>query len=113
MSLFLFTKKIIKNKKIDVFNYGKHSRDFTFIDDIVHGIYLCAIKGFSKTKKKYFKIFNIASGRPVKLTKFIEIIEKKLRLKAKKNFKLQKGQKLRQLKDKNNSTNLKFISRSC
>ncbi len=92
MSLFLFTKKIINNKKIDVFNYGKHSRDFTFIDDIVHGIYLCAIKGFSKTKKKYFKIFNIASGRPVKLTKFIEIIEKKLRLKAKKNFlKLQKG----------------------
>ena len=40
MSLFLFTKKIINNKKIDVFNYGKHSRDFTFIDDIVHGIYL-------------------------------------------------------------------------
>ena len=92
MSLFLFTKKILMNKKIDVFNYGKHSRDFTFIDDIVYGIYLCAMKGFSKKKKKYFKIFNIASGKPIKLTKFIEIIEKKLKLKASKNFlKLQKG----------------------
>ncbi len=92
MSLFLFTKKILKNKRIDVFNYGKHSRDFTFIDDIVHGIYLCAMKGFSKKKKKYFEIFNIASGKPIKLTKFIEIIEKKLKLKANKNFlKLQKG----------------------
>ena len=42
--------------------------------------------------KKYFKIFNIASGRPIKLTKFIKIIEKKLNLKSNKNFlKLQKG----------------------
>ena len=50
------------------------------------------MKGFSKKKKKYFKIFNIASGKPIKLTKFIEIIEKKLKLKASKNFlKLQKG----------------------
>ena len=93
MSLFLFTKKILANKKIDVFNFGKHSRDFTFIDDIAYGIYLCALKGFSKTKKKsHFKIFNIASGRPIKLTKFINIIEKKLKLKANKNFlQLQKG----------------------
>ena len=92
MSLFLFTKKILNNKKIDVFNYGKHLRDFTFIDDIVKGIYLCATKGFSKTKKKHFKIFNIASGKPIKLTKFIEIIEQKLKLKANKNFlKLQQG----------------------
>ena len=58
MSLFLFTKKILMNKKIDVFNYGKHSRDFTFIDDIVYGIYL--VQGIPK-KEKYFKIFNIAS----------------------------------------------------
>tara|TARA_X000000950_G_C13918884_1_gene662357 strand:+ start:1413 stop:2390 length:978 start_codon:yes stop_codon:yes gene_type:complete len=92
MSLFLFTKKILDNKKINVFNYGKHLRDFTFIDDIVYGIYLCSIKGFSKIKKNHYKIFNIASGRPIKLTKFIEIIEKKLKLKANKNFlKLQKG----------------------
>ena len=48
--------------------------------------------GFSNKKKNYFKIFNIASGRPIKLTKFIKIIEKKLKLKANKNFlKLQKG----------------------
>ncbi len=92
MSLFLFTKKIINNQKIDVFNYGKHFRDFTFIDDVVKGIYLCATKGFSKTKKNHFKIFNIASGNPIKLMNFIGIIEKKLKSKANKNFlKLQKG----------------------
>ncbi len=92
MSLFLFTKKILGKKKIDVFNHGKHFRDFTFIDDVVKGIYLCAIKGFSKIKKNHFKIFNIASGRPIKLTKFIKIIETKLKLKANKKFlKLQKG----------------------
>ncbi len=92
MSLFLFTKKIMNNKKIDVFNYGKHLRDFTFIDDVANGIYLCATKGLSKFKKNHFKIFNIASGRPVKLTKLIKIIEEKLKLKAHKNFlRLQKG----------------------
>jgi Nucleoside-diphosphate-sugar epimerases len=92
MSLFLFTKKILDKKNIDVFNYGKHFRDFTFIDDVVKGIYLCAIKGFSKTKKIHFKIFNIASGKPIKLTKFIKIIETKLKLRANKKFlKLQKG----------------------
>lgn len=92
MSLFLFTKKILNNKKIDVFNYGKHFRDFTFIDDVVKGIYLCSVNGFSKVKKKNYEIFNIASGRPVKLTKLIEIIEDKLKLKGNKNFlKIQKG----------------------
>ncbi len=92
MSLFLFTKKIMNNKKIDVFNYGKHLRDFTFIDDVVNGIYLCATKGLSKFKKDHFKIFNIASGKPVKLTKLIKIIEDKLKLKANKKFlRLQKG----------------------
>ncbi len=92
MSLFLFTKKIMNNKKIDVFNYGKHLRDFTFIDDVVNGIYLCATKGLSKFKKNHFKIFNIASGKPVKLTKLIKIIEDKLKLKANKKFlRLQKG----------------------
>ena len=63
--------------------------EILLIDDIVKGIYLCAIKGFLK-KKGYFKIFNIASGRPIKLTKFIEIIEK-LKLKATKIFKTSKG----------------------
>ena len=38
MALFLFTKKIIENKKIEVFNFGKHVRDFTYIDDVVDGI---------------------------------------------------------------------------
>ena len=92
MSLFLFTNKILKNKKIDVFNNGNHSRDFTFIDDIVYGIYLCATKGFTNEENNHFKIFNIASGKSIKLIKFIEIIEQRLKLKANKNFlTLQKG----------------------
>ena len=40
MALFKFTKNIIKNKKIEIFNHGKHARDFTYIDDIVNGICL-------------------------------------------------------------------------
>ena len=90
--VFIFIhKKILSNKKIDVFNYGKHFRDFTFIDDIVKEFICVQLRDF-QIKKNYFKIFNIASGRPIKLTKFIKIIEKKLKLKANKNFlKLQKG----------------------
>ena len=45
----------MNNKKIDIFNYGKHLRDFTFIDDVVNGIYLCATKGLSKFKKIILK----------------------------------------------------------
>ena len=68
------------------FQSWKTFKDFTFIDDIVGNIYLYSIKGFSKIKKDHYKIFNIASGRPIKLMKFIKIIEKKLKIKANKNF---------------------------
>ncbi len=93
MSFFLFTKKILKNEIIDVFNYGKHVRDFTYIDDIVKGIFLCSKKKLVKSKKNHlFKIVNIASGKPIKLINFISIIEKKLNKKSQKRFKnLQKG----------------------
>ena len=91
-------------QKIDVFNYGKHTRDFTFIDDIVQGIFK-SIKKIPKENKKFnfkkpllskcsepFSIYNIGNGKQVKLMKYISEIEDYLKIKAKKNFiKLQKG----------------------
>ena len=97
MSFFLFTKKILNNEIIDVFNFGKHVRDFTYIDDVVRGIFLCSKKNLKKsTNNQLFKIVNIACGKPVKLINFISIIEKKLNKKSHKRFKnLQKGDVLR------------------
>ncbi len=85
MALFRFTKNIINSKKIEVYNNGNHSRDFTYIDDVVNYVYSLAIKKYKD--KKNFNIFNIGSSKPYKLLKFIEIIEKKLNKKARKVFK--------------------------
>ena len=93
MALFKFTKNILRKKKITVFNKGNHQRDFTYIDDAVNLTLLASdrISHFNK-KKTPFKIFNIGSNSPIKLNKFIKIIEKILKIKArKKMFTLQKG----------------------
>ena len=93
MALFKFTKNILRKKKITVFNKGNHQRDFTYIDDVVNLTLLAAdeIPFFNK-KKTPFKIFNIGSNSPIKLNKFINIIEKILKIKSrKKMFTLQKG----------------------
>jgi len=104
MALFLFTKKIIENKKIEVFNFGKHVRDFTYIDDVVDGI-IKVLKKPPKSNFKWssynpdpstsvapFKILNIGNSNPVHLSKYISCIEKELGKKAKKKFlKLQAG----------------------
>lgn len=99
MSLFKFVKSIIQNKAISVYNYGNHTRDFTYIDDTVRMIYLF-INKFPKKDKKIsenrsiipWRIFNLSSNRPVKLLKFIKKIEKSLNKKAKIKFlPLQKG----------------------
>ena len=99
MSLFDFVKDILNKKKINIYNHGKHSRDFTYIDDIVQGIFLTTKKineTSNATKKNIYTIFNIANGQSIKLINFIKIIEKKLKLNAKKNFKtLQKGDVVR------------------
>ena len=79
MSLFKFVKSIIQNKAISVYNYGNHTRDFTYIDDTVRMIYLF-INKFPKKDKKIsenrsiipWRIFNLSSNRPVKLLKFIK-----------------------------------------
>ncbi|MBC8313011.1 MAG: NAD-dependent epimerase [Candidatus Cloacimonetes bacterium] len=98
MAYFLFTKKICEDKPIDIYNYGKMERDFTYIDDIVEGIRRI-IKRIPKpdknwngkkpnpgTSKAPFKLYNIGNSSPVKLTDFIEVIEKKLGRKVKKNL---------------------------
>jgi UDP-glucuronate 4-epimerase len=87
MALFKFTKNIILNKEIEVFNKGKHFRDFTYIDDIVSGI-IKSIKHIKKNKdnKNYFDIFNLGRGKSVSLKQFIDCIEKVLKKKAKKKY---------------------------
>jgi UDP-glucuronate 4-epimerase len=98
MALFLFTKAILEDKPIKVFNYGKMQRDFTYVDDIVKGI-SGLLNKIPEGNKKWdsnnpdqssspapFKIYNIGNNAPVKLMDFIEAIEKKLGKKAKKNL---------------------------
>ena len=103
MALFKFTRGILNNKKIDVYNNGKMYRDFTYIDDIVNGINLLISKVPStKQLGKYkndslspiapFRILNIGNTKKVLLLDFIKEIEKVLGKKAKKNYMpLQKG----------------------
>ena len=90
MAIYLFTKKIFENKKIKVFNFGNHARDFTYIDDVVNAVYKIITKNTKRTK--LHQIYNIASGKSEKLSKLIAIIENKLKKKAKKEFlPIQKG----------------------
>ncbi len=90
MALFKFTKNIIKNYKIDLFNYGKHIRDFTYIDDVVNALEVLVFKP-SKTEIPY-NIFNIGNGKPEKLLKYLRLIEKNLSKKAKiSNYSIQLG----------------------
>ena len=98
MALFLFTKAILENKPIKVFNHGKMLRDFTYIDDIVEGV--VRVMGHEprpnpdwngahpdpSSSRARYRIYNIGNDRPVQLLEFIEQIEKALNRKAKKEF---------------------------
>ena len=98
MALYLFTKAIVEDKPIDVFNYGNMQRDFTYIDDIVEGVIRVndnppkgnpawsGKKPDPSSSKAPYKIYNIGNNNPVKLMDFIEAIEKKLGKAAKKNM---------------------------
>ncbi len=98
MALFKFTKLILEEKPIDVFNHGKHTRDFTYIDDIVEGVIKTidnsAISNVDwngnqpdpATSKVPWRIYNIGNNKPVKLMYYIEALEKALGKKAKINF---------------------------
>ena len=103
MALFKFTKGVLENKKIDIYNFGKMYRDFTYIDDIVNGIILLINKAPNKKQKnKYkndslssvapFRILNIGNTKKVFLLNFIKQIELVLGKKAIRNYMpLQKG----------------------
>ena len=90
MSLFKFTKLILEKKYIEVYNSGHHVRDFTYIDDITNGISNIILVSLNLIKisnsnlnKSIFTLYNLGNGNPVRLIKFIRIIEKELAIKAK------------------------------
>tara|TARA_B100000886_G_scaffold18337_2_gene11798 strand:+ start:14948 stop:15964 length:1017 start_codon:yes stop_codon:yes gene_type:complete len=92
MAPMIFSKKIFLREPISIFNYGKMSRDFTFIEDIVEGTFLCALKApnsnelINSKHKVPNKIFNIGFGKPIMLNYFIELLEDNLSIKAIKKF---------------------------
>ena len=87
MALFKFTKKIINNEYIEVYNNGEMYRSFTYIDDVTKAM-LKIIANIDKVKgsKVPFKLLNIGSNKSEKLLNFITLIEKNLNKKAKKNI---------------------------
>jgi UDP-glucuronate 4-epimerase len=98
MALFIFTKAILAGQPIDVFNYGKMQRDFTYIDDIIEGVIRVLDKiptpnpNWSAnlpdpaTSNAPYQIYNIGNNQPTELMHFIEVIEDCLGIKAQKNL---------------------------
>ena len=98
MALFKFTKAMLAGEKIPVFNYGKHRRDFTYVDDIVEGIIrvLDSPAKSNPNQDNYsqdsgsssapWRIYNIGNNSPVELLDYIEAIEEALNIKAKKDL---------------------------
>jgi UDP-glucuronate 4-epimerase len=98
MALFLFTKNIIEDKPIDVFNFGKHRRDFTYIDDIVEGV-VRTMDHTAEPNEEWdpanpdpgtsmapYRLYNIGNQQPVELMDYIGAIEKTLGKKAAMNL---------------------------
>ena len=98
MALFLFTRKILAGEAIDVFNYGKHRRDFTYIDDIVEGVIRILDRvpeanpdwsgehPDSASSTAPYALYNIGNNQPVELMHYIEVLEDCLGMKAEKNL---------------------------
>lgn len=93
MAYYAFTKSILEQKTIRIFNRGELWRDFTYIDDIVKSIRLTADKFDAQETENYFsEIFNIGGGQMVKLSRFVEILEELIGKKAVKEYvDMQKG----------------------
>ena len=98
MALFIFTKNIIERKPIKIFNFGNHTRDFTYIDDIVEGI-IRVLKNISTPNPDWnskfpdpsssnapYRIYNIGNNSPIKLTEYISALENSLGIEAIKEF---------------------------
>ena len=87
MALFLFTRKILAGEPIDVFNHGRHTRDFTYVDDIVEGVMrtLDRVPGAdpafdplqpsAASSLAPYRVYNIGNHQPVELARYIEVIE--------------------------------------
>jgi UDP-glucuronate 4-epimerase len=98
MALFLFTRNILEGKPIDVYNYGKCSRDFTYIDDIVEGVIRVTDRvpapnpawngdrPDSASSLAPYRLYNIGNNNPVELERFIEVLEQSLGKKAQRNL---------------------------
>jgi len=98
MALFMFTRNILEGKPIDVFNYGKHRRDFTYVDDIVEGVIRVLDRvpaanpdwsgdsPDSATSYAPYQLYNIGNNQPVELMHYIEVLEDCLGKKAEKNL---------------------------
>jgi UDP-glucuronate 4-epimerase len=80
MALYKFSQAILNNQPIELYNQGKHSRDFTYIDDIVSGIIA------SIDRCHGYEIFNLGNNRPIELEKFVSLIEKNLGVEAVKKY---------------------------
>ncbi len=98
MALFLFTKNILAGKPIDVFNYGNHRRDFTYIDDIVEGV-IRTLDHLPEKNESWdsdapdsassfapYRLYNIGNNEPVELSHYIEVLENCLGKKAERNL---------------------------
>ncbi|MDB4037943.1 NAD-dependent epimerase [Candidatus Thioglobus sp.] len=98
MALFKFTKAILEGEKIQVYNFGKHRRDFTYVDDIINGIILVLDRPAKPnqflnesdlnagTSNAPWRIYNIGNNSPVELLDYIEAIEESLNIKARKEL---------------------------
>lgn len=98
MALFKFTRNILAGEPIDVFNYGHHTRDFTYIDDIVEGIVRVLDRPAQpdpnwsgddpdpQSSTAPYRLYNIGSNNPVELLKYIDVLESTLGIEAKRNL---------------------------
>jgi UDP-glucuronate 4-epimerase len=98
MALFLFTRNILEGKPIDVFNFGNHKRDFTFVDDIAEGVVRASERVATAnarwssdqpdpaTSSAPFRLYNIGNNEPVDLSRYIEVLEDCLGRKAQRNM---------------------------
>jgi UDP-glucuronate 4-epimerase len=98
MALFLFTRKMLAGEPIDVFNHGHHTRDFTYVDDIVEGI-VRTLDQIAEPNADWdpgrpdpasssapYRIYNIGSNNPINLSRYIEVLEETLGVTAQKNL---------------------------
>jgi UDP-glucuronate 4-epimerase len=98
MALFQFTRNILEGKPIEVYNYGNHRRDFTYVDDIVEGVVRAldhvavpdpawsSEEPDPASSKAPFRLYNIGNSKPVELMRYIEVVEACLGRKAEKNL---------------------------